>query len=105
MPWEGRMRACHRVLQAMRCMAVAALVFASTPVAAAPSVQEVVKTYADIAQAGYEDALAAARTLKSAIDRLVAKPTKDSLEEARRAWKAARVPYMQTEAYRFGNKI
>ena len=77
----------------------------SSPLAAAPSVQEVVKTYADIAQAGYEDALAGAKTLKSAIDRLVAKPTSDTLEEARRAWKAARVPYMQTEAYRFGNKI
>ena len=86
-------------------MAFAGLLCAASPLAAAPSVQEVVKTYADIAQAGYEDALAGAKTLKSAIDRLVAKPTSDSLEEARRAWKAARVPYMQTEAYRFGNKI
>jgi putative iron-regulated protein len=86
-------------------MAFAGLLCASSPLVAAPSVQEVVKTYADIAQAGYEDSLTSAKTLKSAIDRLVAKPTSEALEEARRAWKAARVPYMQTEAYRFGNKI
>jgi putative iron-regulated protein len=86
-------------------MAFAGLLCAASPVAASPSVQEVVKIYADIALAAYEDALAGAKTLKQAIDRLVAKPTSDSLEEARRAWKAARVPYMQTEAYRFGNKI
>ena len=99
------MRACHKVLRGMQWMAFAGLLCASSPLAAAPSVQEVVKTYADIALAGYEDALASAKTLKSAIDRLVAKPTSDTLEEARRAWKAARVPYMQTEAFRFGNKI
>ncbi|MET0652960.1 MAG: imelysin family protein [Hyphomicrobiaceae bacterium] len=86
-------------------MAFAGLLCASSPLVAAPSVQEVVKTYADIAQAGYEDSLTSAKALKSAIDRLVAKPTSEALEEARRAWKAARVPYMQTEAYRFGNKI
>jgi putative iron-regulated protein len=86
-------------------MAFAGLLCAAPSLAAAQSVQDVIKTYADIAQAGYQDSLAGAKTLKSAIDRLVAKPSPDTLEEARRAWKAARVPYMQTEAYRFGNKI
>jgi putative iron-regulated protein len=99
------MRAGHKVLRGMRWVAFAGLLCVASPLAAAPSVQEVIKTYADIAQAGYGDALAAAKTLKSAIDRLVAKPSPDTLEEARRAWKAARIPYMQTEAYRFGNKI
>jgi putative iron-regulated protein len=95
----------QRFLWTARWLALAGLLGVSSPLAASPSVQDVVKTYADIALAGYEDALAGAKTLKSAIDRLVAKPTSDTLEEARRAWKAARVPYMQTEAYRFGNKI
>jgi len=99
------MSAFRKFLRATPWMAFAGLLCAASPVAASPSVQEVVKTYADIALAAYEDALAGAKTLKQAIDRLVAKPTSDSLEEARRAWKAARVPYMQTEAYRFGNKI
>jgi len=71
----------------------------------APDVAAVVKTYADIAEAGYSDALAEARKLKAAIDTLIARPTEGSLVAARKAWIAARVPYMQTEAFRFGNKI
>ena len=67
--------------------------------------KDVLKTYADIAQAAYSDSLDAARTLKLAIDALIAKPTEDSLRAARAAWIAARIPYMQTEAYRFGNAI
>jgi putative iron-regulated protein len=77
------------------------------PVAAAdaPEVSAVIKTYADIAEAGYSDALSGARNLKAAIDTLIKTPTEESLSAAREAWRAARVPYMQTEAFRFGNKI
>ncbi|WP_207483679.1 imelysin family protein [Arenibaculum pallidiluteum] len=73
------------------------------PAAARPAAKDVVKTYADIAQAGYEDSLAGARTLQKAVDALIATPSAATLAEARRAWVAARVPYMQTEAFRFGN--
>jgi putative iron-regulated protein len=73
--------------------------------AAAPAVKDVLKTYADIAEAGYSDSLAAAKKLKSAVDAFVAKPTDENLKAARQAWIDARVPYMQTEAFRFGNKI
>ena len=72
---------------------------------AAPSAREVADTYANIALAGYEDSLVEAKALKTAIDNLVAKPSEETLAAARQAWKAARVPYMQTEAFRFGNKI
>jgi len=71
----------------------------------APNVAAVVKTYADIAEAGYSDSLTEARKLKAAIDTLITKPTEENLVAARKAWIAARVPYMQTEAFRFGNKI
>ena len=71
----------------------------------APNVAAVVKTYADIAEASYSDSLAEARKLKAAIDTLITKPTEENLVAARKAWIAARVPYMQTEAFRFGNKI
>jgi putative iron-regulated protein len=74
-------------------------------VAAAPSVKDVLKTYADIAQAGYTDSLVTARTLQLAVNQLLAQPTEDNLIAARAAWVAARIPYMQTEAYRFGNAI
>ncbi|MBC8021406.1 MAG: peptidase [Methyloceanibacter sp.] len=71
----------------------------------APAPNEVLKVYADIAQAAYTDSLDTARTLKLAIDALLARPTEDNLRAARAAWIAARIPYMQTEAYRFGNAI
>jgi putative iron-regulated protein len=76
-----------------------------TPVSAEPAAKDVLKIYADIAQAGYQDSVDTARTLKLAVDAFLAKPTEENLRAARAAWIAARIPYMQTEAYRFGNKI
>ncbi|WP_338723332.1 imelysin family protein [Devosia sp. XK-2] len=73
--------------------------------AATPSDAEVLSTYADIALAGYEDSLQTAKLLDAAIDALIANPSKETLEAARAAWKAARLPYQQTEAFRFGNPI
>jgi putative iron-regulated protein len=78
---------------------------AASPVAAQTAPKEVIKSYADLAQAGYTDALDTARTLKLAVDAFLAAPTEDNLRAARAAWIAARIPYMQTEAFRFGNKI
>lgn len=72
---------------------------------AAPDKAAVIKTYGDIAQAGYEDSLASARKMQAAIDKLIAEPSDATLKAAREAWVAARVPYQQTEAYRFGNAI
>lgn len=78
-----------------------------TLVSAAPNPQakDIARIYADIAHAAYQDSLLAAQSLKSRIDALAATPTPETLTQARQAWVAARVPYMQTEAYRFGNKI
>ncbi len=78
---------------------------ASAALAAPPKVEDVLTTYGDIAHAGYADSLATAQALDRAIDRLIAAPTEDSLKAARAAWLAARVPYQQTEVYRFGNAI
>ena len=88
--------------------AVAAAFCAVSPVAIAqkaPDPAEVVRTYADIAEAGYADSLAAARELETAVDQLINEPSDANLKAAREAWRAARIPYMQTEAYRFGNTI
>ncbi len=88
---------------------VAAVVIGScvslSPAIAESAPKDVLKTYADIAQAGYTDSTDTARTLKLAIDAFLAHPTEDSLRAARAAWIAARIPYMQTEAFRFGNSI
>ncbi len=85
----------------------AAVCAASVPAIAeqASDVAAVVKTYADIAEAAYADSAAGARKLKAAVDTLIKDPTDANLKAARQAWVAARVPYMQTEAFRFGHAI
>lgn len=73
--------------------------------AESPDIKAVLDTYADIAEAGYTDSLTTARQLKEAIDAFLKEPTAKTMATARDAWIAARVPYQQTEAYRFGNLI
>lgn len=92
-------------------MAVVALVLAAVA-AAQPSralddalVRRVVENYANIALATYGDALSAAKALKVEVDKLAATPSQEQLDRTRKAWIAARVPYQQSEAFRFGNKI
>ena len=65
----------------------------------------VLANYADIAHAGYGDSLAAAERLWAAVDALIAAPSAEAMQAARAAWLAARVPYQQTEVFRFGNPI
>ncbi|KQZ31678.1 peptidase [Mesorhizobium sp. Root552] len=75
------------------------------PARAETDAKAVVKTYADIALAKYEDSLTTAKALDAAVDALIAKPSAETLNAARDAWKASRIPYQQTEVYRFGNPI
>ena len=66
---------------------------------------DVLTTYANIAEAKYGDSLTAAQTLQLAVANLIAAPSAEAMAATRTAYLAARVPYMQTEAYRFGNPI
>ncbi|MBC8049921.1 MAG: peptidase [Chitinophagales bacterium] len=68
-------------------------------------VKDVLKTYADIARAGYEDSLKTSEALKTSVAALIETPSEETLKSAKAAWLAARVPYQQTEVYRFGNSI
>jgi putative iron-regulated protein len=61
----------------------------------------VVDAYADLVLATYEDTVQAARELDSAVDALLASPSEASLDAAREKWKAARVSYSYSEAFRF----
>jgi len=65
----------------------------------------VVNHYADLALAVFSDAASTGKTLQTAIDALLADPSEATLNAAREAWLAARVPYMQTEVFRFGNPV
>lgn len=93
---------------ALACAAQLALALptaSGSALAASPSTKDIMKTYGDVAEAAYSDALAKAKDLDKAIDAFLARPNAQTLAAARDAWKAARVPYMQTEGFRFGNKI
>ena len=84
----------------------------TTAPAAAPAGQvdeaaakAVVAHYADMMFAVYSDAESTAKTLQTAIDTFLANPNDETLKAARTAWIAARVPYLQSEVFRFGNTI
>lgn len=85
--------------------AALALAFAVPSSASAVEASAVLETYSNIALAGYQDSLETAKKLDAAIDELAADPTQETLRAARQAWLQARVPYQQTEAFRFGNPI
>ncbi len=99
----GTPRASRLCWAAAAATALTAAIFVLPARAADADAASVVKTYADIAQAGYEDSLATAKTLDGAVDKLIASPSAETLDAARTAWKAARIPYQQTEVFRFGN--
>ncbi|MDK3074599.1 imelysin family protein [Sedimentitalea sp. JM2-8] len=80
------------------CILTATMTLAAEP-------REVLDTYADIAEAGYADSLTAAHRLQDAVAAFLQEPSPEGLDAARAAWRDARVPYMQTEVFRFGNAI
>jgi putative iron-regulated protein len=70
-------------------------------VALAALQQRAVRDHAKLAHEWYDQAVAAARQLAKAVDSLVDRPSEATLRSAREAWLAARVPYVQTEVFRF----
>ncbi len=84
---------------------VPGFLLAAASVAQADSItpSSVIDTYGNIAQAGYSDALSTAMKLRDSVVQLTEAPSEKALDNAREAWHAARVPYQQTEVYRFGN--
>ena len=87
-----------------RLLATMAVALLASPAFAATKGQ-VMSHYADLAQAKYQDSHASARALQKAVNALIARPSPANLAAARKAWTAARVPYQQSEVYRFGNAM
>ena len=86
-------------------MAAVALVALPATAFAAMSERDVLSHYADLAHAKYEDSLITARGLQGAVNQFIAEPTEENLANARDARRMARVPYQQSEVYRFGNAV
>jgi len=59
--------------------------------------------YAELVFANYEDAYTEAVKLQTAIDVFLASKNSSNFEACKTAWKASRIPYGQTEAFRFAN--
>lgn len=74
-----------------------------TPPDDMPSVQpaEVIANYADLVYTNYQDAYDKAVAMQMVIDAFVAAPTASTMEAAKRAWLEARIPYGQSEVFRF----
>ncbi|MDN3679885.1 imelysin family protein [Vibrio tapetis subsp. quintayensis] len=91
--------------QATTQLMVVSLLGLSGSAFAAVTQSQVVKHYADVAHATYADATTTAKALDKSIDQLLAAPSESTLLSAREAWLNARVPYQQSEVFRFGNAI
>ncbi len=86
--------------------AVPATAKASTSASAALNAQTdnltlVVRHYANLVQASYDDTLGSAVLMQKAILAFTEKPSEERLKAARKAWLDAREFYGQTEAFRF----
>ena len=67
--------------------------------------QAIVQHYITLAQATYGDSYETSLQLENAVNSLLSDPSEETLHAAREAWLAARVPYLQSEAFRFGNRV
>jgi len=93
------------ILGASFALLIASASFMAGPAAAATDAAAVLNHYSALAHAKYEDSLNTAKALDAAIDALIATPSDETLKAARAAWIKARVPYQQSEVYRFGNAV
>ncbi|HHF3220365.1 TPA: imelysin family protein [Vibrio diabolicus] len=89
----------------VQSIAASLLIASGSTVAAQVTKQQVVEHYADVAHAVFADSVTTAKTLDVKIDEFLKSPTADKLEEVKQAWLDSRVPYQQSEVFRFGNAI
>ncbi|MFL2478763.1 MAG: imelysin family protein [Verrucomicrobiales bacterium] len=62
---------------------------------------QVVKTYSEIVYSTYVDSHAAAKKMSKSINEFLDSPSEQSFIAAKESWISARLPYLQTEVYRF----
>ena len=65
----------------------------------------ILQNYANIALAKFEDSVSTALKLQAAVNNLIIEPSAENMQASKAAWLNSRVPYQQTEVYRFGNAI
>ncbi|NNN97986.1 peptidase [Vibrio sp. B1-2] len=89
----------------IQSIAASLAIASSASFAATVTKEQVVEHYANIAHAVFADSLTTAQTLEKSIDQFLMTPSAAKLEEVKQAWLASRVPYQQSEVFRFGNAV
>ncbi|MCC4235429.1 peptidase [Vibrio anguillarum] len=89
----------------IQSIAASLAIASSASFAATVTKEQVVEHYANIAHAVFADSLTTAQSLEKSIDQLLMTPSAAKLEEVKQAWLASRVPYQQSEVFRFGNPV
>ncbi|CAE6904542.1 Iron-regulated protein [Vibrio sp. B1FLJ16] len=89
----------------VQAIAASFLISSGAAVATQITEQQVVEHYADVAHAVFADSLTTAKTLNVKIDEFLNTPSAAKLEEVKQAWLDSRVPYQQSEVFRFGNAV
>ncbi|PKF63453.1 iron-regulated protein [Psychromonas sp. psych-6C06] len=75
------------------------------PATSAVSTEAVKANYVKIAYAAYSDSFNTAKTLQESINTFLSSPSASTLENAKHAYKLARVPYQQSEIMRWDTDI
>lgn len=65
------------------------------------NIDRLLLSYSDMAHSAYQDSLATAKALQTAVNTYVDTPSQANLDAAKAAYKASRQPYSQTEVFRF----
>jgi len=86
-------------------VAASLLIASGSAFAANVTKQQVVEHYADVAHAVFADSLTTAKALDQSVEAFLANPTAAKFAEVKQVWLASRVPYQQSEVFRFGNAI
>lgn len=81
------------------------VLLSSTSAFAAVNEQQVVEHYADIAHSVFSDSVVTATQLNKEIEQFLQAPSSAGLDRVKQAWLDARVPYQQSEVFRFGNAV
>ena len=88
-----------------RSAAVSLVLVSGSLFAADVTKQQVVEHYADIAYSVFADALSTAQALDKSIESFLDAPSAAAFEGVKKAWLDSRVPYQQSEVFRFGNAV
>ncbi|MDV7102848.1 imelysin family protein [Vibrio sp. TH_r3] len=86
-------------------LATSMLLISGVSNAATVTEKQVVEHYTDLAHAVFSDALTTAEQLDASISAFLKSPSEETFQQVKNAWYESRVPYQQTEVFRFGNAI